>query len=289
MQKERIAENVYFFQSETYALVTAGLVLGPQWAVLVDTLATPDESLAIRDFVEQELGVPVRYIVNTHYHADHCWGNCYFPGATVVGHRLCREWLWTKGKPSLEAAKRQGNLFRNTEIVLPHMTFERGSLTLRVGKKTLSIVHLPGHSMDGIGVLVEEDKILFSGDVFMPLPYLVDGDLEETLSSFKKITKMGLENIVQGHGDVVLRGEIEAALKDNINYLAALRKAVRKAGKRKYPWDILEEVTIDACGKSRVLIGGLAEELHRRNLKALYRQIYGELPLSSEDADDYEE
>lgn len=289
MQKERIAENVYFFQSETYALVTAGLVLGPQWAVLIDTLATPDESLAIRDFVEQELGVPVRYIVNTHYHADHCWGNCYFPGATVIGHRLCREWLGTKGKPSLEAAKKQGNLFRNTEIVLPHMTFERGSLILRVAKKTLSIVHLPGHSMDGIGVLVEEDKILFAGDVFMPLPYLVDGDLEETLSSFKKITKMGLENIVQGHGDVVLRGEIEAALKDNVNYLAALRKAVRKAGKRKYPWDVLEEVTIDACGKSRVLIGGLAEELHRRNLKALYRQIYGELPLSSEDADDYEE
>lgn len=289
MQKERIADNVYFFQSETYALVTAGLVLGPQWAVLIDTLATPEESLTIRDFVEQELGVPVRYIVNTHYHADHCWGNCYFPGATVIGHRLCRDWLWAKGKPSLESAKKQSNLFRNTEIVLPHMTFERGSLTLRVAKKTLSIVHLPGHSMDGIGVLVEEDKILFAGDVFMPLPYLVDGDLEETLSSFKKITKMGLENIVQGHGDVILRGEIEAALKDNVNYLAALRKAVRKAGKRKYPWDILEEVTIDACGKSRVLIGGLAEELHRRNLKALYRQIYGELPLSSEDADDYEE
>ena len=55
--------------------------------------------------------------------------------------------------------------------------------------------------------------------------------------------------------------------------------------------DLLEDVRVEECGKSRVLIGGLAEELHRRNLRALYRQIYGKLPLASSDEDyeDYEE
>ena len=42
-------------------------------------------TLGMREFVEHELSVPVRYIINTHYHADHAWGNCFFPGATVVG------------------------------------------------------------------------------------------------------------------------------------------------------------------------------------------------------------
>jgi hypothetical protein len=52
--------------------------------------------------------------------------------------------------------------------------------------------------------------------------------------------------------------------------------------------DLLDEVKVEECGKSRVLIGGLAEELHKRNLRALYRQMYGKLPLASSD-DEYED
>ena len=93
MHRERVSENVYWFQSEVYAQVTAGVVAGPQWAVVIDTLALPDETLSIREFIEHELNVPVRYVINTHYHADHAWGNCFFPGATVVAHAHCRELL----------------------------------------------------------------------------------------------------------------------------------------------------------------------------------------------------
>jgi cyclase len=287
VQRERVADNVYFFQSDTYALVTAGVVAGPQWAVVIDTLPTPEETLAIREYVEQELGVPVRYVINTHYHADHSWGNYLFPGAMVIGHRLCRELLEVRGKPSLEQTRKQNPSYRQTEIILPQLTFDSGEISLRVGKKNLVMFALPGHSIDGIGVLVEEDRVLFAGDAFMPLPYIVDGDIEDQISSLKAIGKFGLENVIQGHGDIVLRGEIEGAVKENLNYLSAIRKAVRKAGRRKYPWDILEEVDVEECGKSRVLIGGLAPELHLRNLKGLYRQIYGELPAASDDEFDY--
>jgi cyclase len=287
VQRERVADNVYFFQSDTYALVTAGVVAGPQWAVVIDTLPTPEETLAIREYVEQELGVPVRYVINTHYHADHSWGNYLFPGAMVIGHRLCRELLEERGKPSLEQTRKQNPSYRQTEIILPQLTFDSGEISLRVGKKNLVMIALPGHSIDGIGVLVEEDRVLFAGDAFMPLPYIVDGDIEDQISSLKAIGKFGLENVIQGHGDIVLRGEIEGAVKENLNYLSAIRKAVRKAGRRKYPWDILEEVDVEECGKSRVLIGGLAPELHLRNLKGLYRQIYGELPAASDDEFDY--
>jgi hypothetical protein len=83
---------------------------------------------------------------------------------------------------------------------------------------------------------------------------------------------MGLENIIQGHGDIILRGEIEEKAKENITYLKALTKAVRTASRRKNSLEILDSIGIEACGKSRVLLNGLAGELHKRNLRTLYYQ-----------------
>jgi cyclase len=291
IQRERIADNVYSFQSELYAQVTAGVVIGPNWAVLIDTLAVPEETLAVRDFIEQEQNVPVRYVVNTHSHADHAWGNCFFPGSTVIAHQLCRQILDTKGRASLDEVRRNNLAFRNVKIVLPQITFSTGELNLRVGKKTLTILPLPGHSPDNVAALVEEDRVLFAGDAAMSLPYIVDGDLDELTVSLKKIGRMGLENIIQGHGDIVLRGEIDNFIKENIAYLSNIRKVVRKASRRKYPREILDETSIESCGKSRVLIGGLASELHQRNLRSLYRQIYGELPVAPDEygEEDYTE
>jgi hypothetical protein len=54
--------------------------------------------------------------------------------------------------------------------------------------------------------------------------------------------------------------------------------------------DLLQTISVEECGKSRVLIGGLAEELHRKNLSALYKQLYGKLPdRSPQDEYDYYE
>jgi glyoxylase-like metal-dependent hydrolase (beta-lactamase superfamily II) len=283
MNYERVAENVFSFQSENYAQVTAGVIAGPNWAVVIDTLALPEETLEIRDFVEQELQVPVRYVINTHYHADHSWGNCYFPGAIVIASSRCRQLLEQRGIPALEEARRQNPaIFRNARIILPHLVFERGNLGLVVGKKSLTLLPLPGNSPDGIGVLLEEDKILFAGDLFMPLPYIVDGNLDEMRRSLALIAGMGLENIIQGHGDIILRGEIDSAVTDNLRYLDQIEKVVRKAAKRKFPLDMLETVEVEELGKSRVLLGGLAETLHYRNLVALYKNLFGVEPEGSE-------
>lgn len=276
MHRERVSENVFWFQSEVYAQVTAGVIVGPQWAVVIDTLALPEETLGMREFIEHELGVQVRYVINTHYHADHTWGNCFFPGATVIGHAKCRELLVAHGIPSLEGARKQNPNLRQVKIVPPHLTFDSGELTMRVGKKNLVFSQSFGHSEDGISVLVEEDRVLFAGDAFMSLPYIVDGDIDEMISSVKRIGRMGLENIIQGHGDIILRGEIDAAVKENMNYLNNIKKLVKAAGKRKNADEYLDAITIEECGKSRVYLGGLAETLHRRNLRALYRQMYGE-------------
>ena len=272
MLRERIADNVYWFQSEIYAQVTAGAVIGTAWATVIDTLAMPEESLAIRNFIEESLQMPVRYVINTSYHADHTLGNCYFPGATIIGHSLCRKFMMERNETALQETREQFPAYQKTKIVLPNLTFESGTLALQVGKKHLKIFPVPGNSLDGAAVLVREDRILFAGDAFMPLPYVVEGDADELADTIKTIGKMSLENIVQGHGDIILRGEIEAATRSNLNYLSNLKKIIKAAAKLKDPTKRLQAATVEACGKSRVLLGGLVEELHHQNLVSLYRR-----------------
>jgi cyclase len=87
------------------------------------------------------------------------------------------------------------------------------------------------------------------------------------------IGKMGLENIIQGHGDIILRGEIEDAVKENLAYLAAIRKAVKAAARKRNPMEALALVDVESCGKSRIHLNGLSAELHKRNLRFLYKKL----------------
>jgi cyclase len=283
MVRERVAEDVYVFTSDLYAQVNAGAVIGPEWSILIDTLAYPEETLEIRDFLENRLGSPVRYLINTHYHSDHTLGNHWFPNALILSHGLCRELLDTRGRESLEQVKRQNRDLKDLDLVLPEMTFDEGGLGIRVGRRTLRLIHLPGHSPDGIGVLIIEDRVLFSGDIMMPIPYLVDGNYEVMVESLKRIPRMKLENLVQGHGEVVLRGEIPSAVRRNIKYLNTLRKEVRQANRRVDWMAYLNGVGIESCGKSRILLGGLAEQLHKRNLLSLFKHWYPEKAASYDD------
>lgn len=273
MIRERIAENIYWFQSEEYAQVTATLIVGQQWAVLIDTLAFPDESLEIRDFVEHSLGVKVRYIINTHYHADHAWGNCFFPGAVIIGHSLCRKLLQEKGSPSLAQMREESRIYERSKIVLPQVTFSRGRLSLQVGKKKLVIMPAPGHSPDGLCVFVEDEKLLIAGDALMPVPHVVDGDIDDLLQFYNWVGSLQLENVVQGHGDIILRGEVEQVLQGNIQYLEKIREIALAALDEEDPLAFLLEQPIQAAGKSHILLTGLAEQIHQANLVATYQRL----------------
>lgn len=274
MIRERVAESVYTFTSEMYASVNAGAVIGPSWSVLIDTLPFPEESEQIRDFIEGDLENEVRYIIYTHYHADHVYGASLFPHATVLGHKKTLELLRSRGQQGLERAKAENRSLRDVQLVLPEFTFDEGTLGINMEERTLELVALPGHSPDGVGVLYKEERVLFAGDVMMSVPYFVDGSYDQMTDSLKHITKMKLESLVQGHGDVILRGEVSTVAKENLSYLKCLAKGVRKAGRRKDPVDILYDVDIEECGKSRILLNGLAEELHRRNQEALLVEFY---------------
>jgi cyclase len=269
MLRERVAENVYVFTSELYAQVNAGAAIGPDWAVLIDTLPYPEETREIREFIEGRLGSRVRYIINTHHHADHVLGNYWFPEAIVIAHARCRTLMDTVARARLEAARPESPDLAGVELVLPSMVFAEGGLTLRLGRRTLELIPLPGHSADGIGVLFAEDHVLFSGDAMMPMPYLVDGDADEMINSLRRIPKLKLENLVQGHGEIILRGEIQNAVRSNVNYLTTIQRHASRARRRKNPESALADLSVEECGKPRIALGGLAPELHRQNLATL--------------------
>ncbi len=273
MQRERVADDIYVFTSELYAQVTAGAVITSDGAILIDTLVFPEEARAIRHFLESRLNCPVRYVINTHYHADHTYGTCFFPNAQVVSHARCYELLDTRGREGLQVAQHSTPELRDVQIVLPHMVFDAGGMSIHLGNKTVELRHSPGHSPDSITCLVKEDRVLFAADTLMPLPYFVDGSYDDFIQSLNALRNGGYENVVQGHGEVVLRGEVEEVIQGDLNYLAALHRKVERVVDRNLPTEALNEITIEECGKSRIPLNGLVQELHQTNLFALYHDL----------------
>lgn len=272
MRRERVADDIYVFTSELYAQVTAGAIITSAGAIVIDTLAFPEEAKAIRQFLEQRLNTKVRYVINTHYHADHTHGTCFFEGALIISHALCRSLLDTKGRQSLVQAKQGSRIFNDVSVILPQLVFETGIMEIRLGGKTLELRHSPGHSSDSITVLVREDRVLFAGDTLMPVPYFVDGSYEEFIQSLLKLKGNTFENVVQGHGEVILRGEVERKIDSDLRYLREVKRHAEVALAKPNPEAYLRGIDIETCGKSRIPLNGDVQQLHLGNLLNLYDQ-----------------
>ncbi len=277
MQRERVADDIYVFTSERYAQVTAGAIVTDEGAILIDTLLFPEETKAIKNYLENRLDCMVKYVINTHYHADHTYGTCLFPNAMVVGHRLCYDLLNTRGREGLTQAQHGTSELDEIQIALPHLVFDSRTINVYLGNKTVQLWHSPGHSPDSIVCLVKEDRVLFAADTLMPLPYFVDGSYDDFVQSLHALQNNNFENIVQGHGEVVLRGEIEDKIASDLRYLAAIKKHAETASTKSDPERYLDGIDIERCGKSRIPLSGTVQTLHRENLRALHRQITGEM------------
>jgi cyclase len=273
MQRERISDDIFVFTSSLYAQVTAGAVLTSEGTVIIDTLPFPSEARQMAEFVSRRSNGGIRYVILTHYHADHTYGAYLFRDAEVISHALCRDWIVEHGQAGLEAARAQTSDLAEVQIRAPDVVFEGGEMTLRLGNKTLQLLHSPGHTVDSIVVHVKEDRILFAADTVMPVPYIVDGDQKAFVESLRMLRSLSLENIVQGHGEVILRGEINETLDSSVRYLEAIQSRVTKAIAAQKPREAMREISIESCGKSRISLNGLVQQLHAANLFSLYDRL----------------
>ncbi|HEY3341412.1 MAG TPA: MBL fold metallo-hydrolase [Anaerolineae bacterium] len=278
MHWERLSEDVYVFTSDRYAQVTASLIVSGTIGVVIDTLPFPQETSQIAYFARRRCPDGVRYVIYTQHQADHTYGAFLFPKAEVISHTLSREILLDKGVKALEQDKAMNHELELVRMRIPTLTFDQGTFTLRMPGKTLDLFATPGHTPDSISVVLQEEKILFAGDTIMAIPTIGEGDLAQLRESTEAIAAMPLESIVQGHGEIILRGEIKDNIRRSLNYLEQLDGKVRKVVESGGTLDEARNITIESCGLQRVLLNGMVTQLHTANVVALYQRLKALLP-----------
>ena len=270
---DRVAQDIYILASQTYAQVTATVLLTDDGVIVVDTMPFPHETQELIAFIEGRAGrEAVRYVVNSHHHADHIYGTCFFPEAEVIAHDECRRILQRLGAASLARAKREIPALASVELRLPDMTFTN-EMRLHLGHRELHLFHTPGHSADGISIYVAGEKALIAGDTVMPVPHISSGNIEQLRASLYRYLEIKPSFIIQGHGNVLLRGEIAGTLTASLSYLDSLERKVADLIDRGGSPRELRDIDIESCGISRIPLDGLVSSLHLDNLLSLYKQM----------------
>jgi cyclase len=277
MYWERVSEEIFLFTSDRYALVNAVAVLTERGTVVVDALPFPDEARQIARFLEVRSGMDFYALILTHHHMDHVYGLYAFPERIdVISSELCRNRLLEIGESSLEQARESDPDFDEVRLRLPTVTFDTGEFFVNAGNRTFRLFPLPGHTADNIGVFIEEDEVLITGDAVMAIPIIADGDWEEEIKTLKLIKDIQPDTVVHGHGEVILRGEVDVVMDLYIDYLHCVREqaeqVLKKGRDRKEIWNI----PLEACGLERVPLGIASHQLHVANILSVYDKLKAE-------------
>jgi glyoxylase-like metal-dependent hydrolase (beta-lactamase superfamily II) len=202
-----------FVRRYPFLSLTIGAVIGDDGILLVDTRASHRQARELIDDLAVLKDLPVRWVVNTHYHWDHCWGNALFQTAQLWGHENTQRALLEQG----ENARRQviGYLpiedheaVREVEIVPPDHTFS-DQVSLDIGRAVDLRYHGRGHTDSDI--TIDVDGVLFAGDLVEEAAPPAFGDafpLEwaDTLDSLLDHVR---GPVVPGHGTPVDRVFVE--------------------------------------------------------------------------------
>jgi glyoxylase-like metal-dependent hydrolase (beta-lactamase superfamily II) len=206
----------------------AGFVIGDDGVLVVDAFFTLDAARALVGEIHRLTPKPIRYVVNTHYHADHTGGDQALrdAGATIIAHKNVRGWVRTNNinlfgdriTPELKA--------RIEALPLPDLTTDK-DLTVWLGSRKVVVRTVFGHTGGDLTVFVPDAKVLFTGDMLwrkVP-PNLIDGSVKEWTAAdadFAAMADAAQMTYVPGHGDVADVGDV----RDFRSYLLDLRRLV---------------------------------------------------------------
>ncbi|MEJ2309464.1 MAG: MBL fold metallo-hydrolase [Gammaproteobacteria bacterium] len=284
MQPVKLTDDVYYVEGLAGAatdhegfISNAGFVITDEGVVLFDALGTPALAWQLRQEIAKITDKPVIKVVVSHYHADHILGLEVFKdeGAEVIAPAEASIYLDSGvGKERLEERSLSLDpwVTEKTRLVPPDVWLDR-SMTLEIGGKTLSILHLgKAHSDGDMAMLVEPDKVLFTGDILFEgrVPFVGSADTAGWLEALESMQTSGLEALVPGHGPSA--GDPDAAIVMTRDYLAYLREVMGAAVEEWVDFD----VAYAEADWSRFENLPAFEEANRINAYAVYLSMTNE-------------
>lgn len=196
----------------------AGIVVGEKGLMVVDTLTSAKEAKKLLSDIRKITPKPIRYVVNTHYHLDHAFGNCVFAdmGAVIIGHANCRGQILKIESQALETAKSFGMddaALEGTRVVVPEMAFEK-AMELDLGNRVVRLLHCGqvSHTAGSILVWIPGQKVVFAGDILFTdfHPYMAEGNLKGWSKALNDLLGLGAEKIIPGHGPLSGATDVQA-------------------------------------------------------------------------------
>ncbi|HKP66930.1 MAG TPA: quinoprotein relay system zinc metallohydrolase 2, partial [Casimicrobiaceae bacterium] len=213
--------------------------------------------------------VPVCFVVNTHMHPDHVFGNAAFGDdhPQFIGHQRLADALRRRGQNYVAALHRElGELANGSEIVLPTRTVTATD-TIDLGGRMIDVrAWRTAHTDNDVTVLDQSTGTMFFGDLaFVGHLPVVDGNLRGFIAVTAELSSLRVAHPIPGHGRA---GPWPDALAPQARYLRGLAADVRAAIKAKRTLgEAVEEVGVT---------GGdwqLVDAFHKRNVTAAYAEL----------------
>jgi quinoprotein relay system zinc metallohydrolase 2 len=252
-------------------IANIGFVVGTRCVAVIDTGGTAQEGRALRAAIRAVTPLPICYVINTHMHPDHIFGNVAFERdhPQFVGSATLGEAEMSHAESYLRVLHRElGALADGSTIVPPTLPFS-GSMTLDIGNRVLKLqTWKTAHTNNDLTVYDESSGTLWLADLlFVQCIPVIDGSVTGWLADIATIRQMNPRRVVPGHGpiDTPWRDALDA----EEAYLSALARDVRaaiKAGKTMQ--QAIETIGLDQRSKWR-----LFDIYHQRNVSAAYVEL----------------
>jgi glyoxylase-like metal-dependent hydrolase (beta-lactamase superfamily II) len=232
----------------------AGFVVTSDGVVVFDALGTPSLGWALLQRIQQVTDKKVRYVIASHYHADHIYGLQAFrdhTDAVIVAQERAGEYKDNEEtadeKANQRLDQRRGALFpwvdKNTRVVPPEITF-RDRMTIALGDRRLTLLYAgPAHSASDMMMLVEPDGVLFAGDIVQNsrIPHMNSDDVSTTqwLAALTEVERLDPKFIIPGHGKASTQAK--QAIAFTRDYIQHVRAAMATAVQNWTDFDVAYE------------------------------------------------